>query len=122
MDNYRQGFADLAHGQQLEANNSEVLNALAWLKATCADAAYRDPKQAVRIATELCQRSSWKNGDFIDMLAAAYAEQTDFEQAVKQQERALQLTAGPSKKRERMQARLRLYQARQPYREAASRQ
>jgi tetratricopeptide (TPR) repeat protein len=97
---------------------------LAWLLATCPDAAVRDGKAAVELMTEL------KGNTPLDVLAAAYAEVGRFDDAVKTQEQAIERAkAGPAAKgfplefsarlAERLaeyEERLKLYKSKKPYR------
>jgi membrane associated rhomboid family serine protease len=63
--------------------NAETLNSLAWLLATCPDAAIRNGTRAVELAQRACKLDDWKNPALLDTLAAAYAEAGDFPQAEK---------------------------------------
>jgi len=56
----------------------------------------------------------------LDTLAAAYAEQADFEKAVETERRAMELRDAKSSGREGMQSRIRLYQEHKPFREMVS--
>jgi hypothetical protein len=62
---------------------------LAWIRATSADAKYRDGKEAVALAKKACDLTSWKDPEYINTLAAAHAEAGDFDQAVMYQRRVL---------------------------------
>ena len=62
--------------------------------------------------------TDWKDADYLDTLAAAYAEAGDFDAAVKWQEKALGLLAKDDEQnRKDFDARLTLYRAKKPYRE-----
>jgi hypothetical protein len=105
----------LAWARYVKANpgDASALNSLAWYLATSPDVASRDGRLAVALAQEACQRTAFQSGNYLDTLAAAYAEAGDFAAAVKWQEEALRLHAisgGPE--------RLRGYRERQPYRES----
>lgn len=74
-----------------------VLNGLASLRATCPDEKHRNGQQAVEYATKACELTAWKNGGWIDSLAAAYAEAGDFDKAVEWQQKGMDL-APPTRK------------------------
>ncbi len=99
------------------ANAAVPYNASAWLRATCPIERYRDGPKAVANATTACELSGWKDGEYVDTLAAAYAESHDFSNAAKWEQKAIELATKESDKEE-MQERLELYKAGKPYREA----
>lgn len=90
----------------------DVLNLLAWLRATCPDPAVRDGAEALRLIEPACRSSSYGDPRLLDTLAAAHAETGNFEEAVRYAQRAIDLVpATPARA-----ARLELYQAGRPYR------
>ncbi len=95
-----------------------VINAMAWLLATCRDDAFRDGVKAVRLAEKACQITNQKAPEFLDTLAAAYAEAGRFEDAVATQRRAIQVAmeAKLLEAAENFKQRLELYEAGKPYR------
>ena len=93
-------------------------NLLAWLKATCSEAAVRDGREAVVAATRACELTHWENGDWIDTLAAACAENHDFATAVRYEEQALRTGKFTPPAETEMCSRLALYRRSQPYHEA----
>lgn len=66
-----------------------AINALAWNLATDKDDTLRDGNEAVRIAEKACQKDNWKNSQYVDTLAAAYAEVERWDDAVKTQRLAI---------------------------------
>ena len=68
-----------------------ALNWRAGLRATCPDASFRDGKAAVADAKRACEMSKWKYADYIDTLAAAYAEAGDFDSAIHYEQQAIDL-------------------------------
>src|SRR5690606_38699285 len=75
----------------------QAYNDAAWLLATCPVESVRDPGKAVEHAQHACERSHYRNGDFLDTLAAAHAANGDFDAAVKAQQQALTLLPEPAR-------------------------
>ena len=63
----------------------------AWLLSSCPEKDLRDGKKAIGLAQQACEFSAWKSPSCAIILAAAYAEQEDFESAIVWQENALSL-------------------------------
>ena len=114
---YDQAVADLDKAIQLDPRNTDALNGRAWFQATCPVATYRNGTQAVASATQACELTEWKEPGMIDTLAAAYAEASDFASAQKWQAKAIALETDANEKAA-YGARLQLYQANQPFRDA----
>jgi tetratricopeptide (TPR) repeat protein len=70
---------------------TEVLNILAWVKATHEDIRFRNPAQAVRLAQQACKLTSNRDPVMLNTLAAAYAAVGNFNDAVRTAERALKI-------------------------------
>jgi Flp pilus assembly protein TadD len=102
---------------KMEPHNSKYLNNLAWLEAACPLADLRDGHRAIKLATEACELTQWKDPLMIDTLAAAYAETGQFDKAVQTQQKATDLAelARP-RDREGLRQRLKVYQEGKPYR------
>ncbi len=67
------------------------INTLAWLLAVSSDASVRDPEQALILAKQACKLSEYKHCNCVDTLAAAYAANGDFTNAISTGEKALEL-------------------------------
>jgi tetratricopeptide (TPR) repeat protein len=116
---YRHALLDFQTAVQMNMEKpARALNSLAWLRATCPEAEIRNGKEAVELALKACELSQWKDWGIIDTLAAAYAEEGDFEQAIKYQRQALEL-GGSSNGYENIKNHLALYEQHKPYREGA---
>ncbi len=109
-------LANLNEAIQVAPESRSALNARALFLATSPDDSVRNGIQAIADATKACEISEWKNAVFVNTLAAAYAEAGKFDEAVKQQERALALAVDSS--RPPIQSHLDLYKQRKPYRES----
>jgi tetratricopeptide (TPR) repeat protein len=98
-----------------------LANALAWTLATHPDAARRKGAEAVRWAEQACKATQNARAEYLDTLAAAYAEAGRFAEAVQAERAALQRATGvggAESMLEGFQARLALYEAGKPYHEA----
>jgi tetratricopeptide (TPR) repeat protein len=89
-------------------------SARAWLCATCPNPAFRNGKQAVEDAKAACKIDPWDNWDYIDTLAAAYAEAGDFENAVKFEKKAIRKIRDAADKKS-AETRLALYEQHHPF-------
>jgi tetratricopeptide (TPR) repeat protein len=90
-EEYGKAIADSDEALRLDPNGVDGLALSAWLRATCAEARYRDGKRAVELATKACELSNWKIAMYVGVLAAAYAETGDFDSAIKFGQKAVEL-------------------------------
>ena len=98
-----------------------LTNNTAWVLATSPEATQRDGDRAVRLMEILLEKADPPNGEWVDTLAAAYAEVGRFDEAVATQEEAIALLVGEQADAtliEGMRARLEDYREGLPYREA----
>jgi tetratricopeptide (TPR) repeat protein len=102
---------------RINPNYVEVQNNLAWILATCPDAAFRDGPRAVALARSSDRLSRGTLAPVLDTLAAAYAEAGQYPEAVATARRALAVAAGQESVADGLRARLRLYEAGIPYHE-----
>ena len=101
---------------RLKPNSAEVHHRLAWVLATSPDEAVRNGKRAVEYAKRAVELVSSEHSILFDALAAAHAESGQFAEAVKWQEKAVELATGNLK--DTLSARLKLYRQDQPYRDS----
>lgn len=64
-------------------DRADWLNDFAWLLASCPDAKFRDGAEAVRLATRACELTRYHQPLLIGTLAAAQAENGEFEKAIR---------------------------------------
>ena len=83
---------------EIEPDFVSALNNFAWLLSTCPDASLRDGARALELAKKADQLADGKNPIFIRTLAAAYAENGHFNEAIASAQRALQLALCPGKR------------------------
>jgi tetratricopeptide (TPR) repeat protein len=114
--NFENAIAD--YNKALEAGPAlhEAYNALAFVRATCPIAKFRDGKKAIELATTACELTGWNAAETIGTLAASHAESGEFDQAVKMQTRAIGLLTDAKDKAD-FHTRLELYRQKMPYRQ-----
>ncbi|HXD51111.1 MAG TPA: tetratricopeptide repeat protein, partial [Burkholderiales bacterium] len=121
-----EAVAPLRRVVELRPNWVEALDELAWILATTADPQVRDAGQAIMLAERAVRLTRAERAAPLDVLAAAYAENQQFDEAIETAEQAARLAAATGDKRlaSDINARLLAYQARREHREtpkAASR-
>jgi serine/threonine protein kinase/Flp pilus assembly protein TadD len=104
---------------RLDPKYAGAHNNLAWLLAVGPDGV-RDGERAVAHATRACELTGWQEPNFLDTLAAAYAEAGDFEKAVEYQKRALSVPDFEKEDGEGARDRLQRYARNKPYHQSAS--
>ena len=130
---YARGNAYLNVGLQAEAEadyekaykdlskDSGLLNNFAWVLATSPEEKLRDGKRAIKMATEACELTEYKQGHILSTLAAAYAETGDFDNAIKWSEKSAEVgKTEDADHAEDYKKELETYKAHKPYREVLS--
>jgi tetratricopeptide (TPR) repeat protein len=113
---YGQALADYQAAIRIDAQHALAHNSLAWLLATCPEAKICDGRRAVEMAKRAHELADGKRVDFLDTLAAAHAAAGEFDQARAWQDKAVELA--PESKKAAYVVRLKLYESRQPFRDA----
>jgi tetratricopeptide (TPR) repeat protein len=117
LGDFKRAQDDFVAAVRIGRRDADVLNNVAWFRATCPDASFRNGKEAVELASRACQLDKWKDADQIDTLAAAHAETGNFAEAERYQQKALSLLSADEALRPKFQARLKQYRAKQPVRQ-----
>jgi Flp pilus assembly protein TadD len=110
------GYQEALH---LRPDWPDALNRLARLRATFDDPRFRGGDEAVTLATRACRLTGGNRADFLDTLAAAYAEVGRFADAVAAAEAARTRAESQGRKdlAAQIQSRGQLYRDGRPYRE-----
>ena len=122
---YAMAIRDYGEVIRLEPKQSSSYRSYAWLLATCPDDTVRDGKAAIRLASKACEFTdardfSTLHGWTLEVLAAAYAEDGQFLEAVKCQNKALKEDPdyyNRERDSDDARKRLKLYEEKKPYRD-----
>lgn len=120
---YAGGLRCWRTGLALSPEDTYMVNNVAWILSTCPVDSVRDGAEAVRLAEAVRDATGGKSPAALHTLAAAYAEQGRFDDALATANRALELAtkAGSDVLIQRVKTALRSYSQGQPYREGPAR-
>ncbi|HEX7376478.1 MAG TPA: tetratricopeptide repeat protein [Pirellulales bacterium] len=113
VQDYRQAI-ELCASDIAPLASAKYINELAWLQATCPEKQIRDGQAALAGAKRACELAEYKEFNYLDTLAAAYAETGDFENAITWEYGAVDLASGQP--RVQLLQRAKLYEKHQPFR------
>lgn len=104
---------------KIDVSYGEAKNNLAWVLATHPDASMRNGKEAIRLTIEALQQGSGNATSMLDTLAAAYAENEQFDRAIKVAQKAIEIATanGQLESAKSIGSRLELYKTEQPFRD-----
>jgi tetratricopeptide (TPR) repeat protein len=112
---YCEAIADLRKGIALEDVNGYMPHLyLAETLACCPDSDLRNGSEAIDFAQRGCAKSQWSDGPMLTVLAAAYAESGEFDDAIHWQSEACKYSSVDFA--DEMQRRLELYHKAEPCR------
>ncbi len=116
----RAGIEQWEISLQIDPNDGNALNNLAWVLATYPADTIRDGKRAVELAEKAAVLPGGEAPIVLRTLAAGYAEAGDFSNAVSTAQHALDLATGQNNTSllATLRHEIELYQARTPYRES----
>lgn len=110
---YTKAKSDYENAIRIDAMHSHILNSLAWLLASCREQNIRDGEKAVKLATQSCELGDYGEWYLVGTLAAAHAETSNFDEAIKWAEKSLVMA--PEEERKNCENRIYLYRQHQPY-------
>ncbi len=105
---------------EIDPKDSGVLNNYSWLLSTCPDDRYRNAEKALEYGKLAAEETRYAAPHILSTLAAAYAENGDFESARAWSQKAVEL--GEKQKHESLDSlkkELESYQGNKPWREAS---
>jgi tetratricopeptide (TPR) repeat protein len=111
-EQYEQCLRDY-EGANLLKGDIESLICYANVLSSCPSAKVRNGKKALKTASDLCKITEFKNSEALDALATAYAENGQFDEAVKYEKKATSLNSRPL-----FAHKLELFEQGKPYRTA----
>ena len=85
--NFSNAISDMEEAIKLKPSDLTALNDFAWILATCSDKSYRNGLRAVEFAEKAVKVTRSRSPEILDTLAAAYAEAGRFDDAVRTQEK-----------------------------------
>jgi tetratricopeptide (TPR) repeat protein len=103
---YPKAIADLELAMKISPQTYEAVNDLAWLLATSDNDAVRNPKRALELAIQACGITGYEQWNTLDTLAAAHAENGQFDKA--KEWLATAIANAPAKEKPRLQSHLEL--------------
>ena len=125
-----EAIAECREALRLKPDLPQALSTVAWIFATDGDANLRNAGEAVQLAERLCAITRYRRAEYLDVLAAAYAEAGRFSDAIRVAQKAIELASaagqqelapnGHSGLAQQIQERLKLYEAGRPFHEEPS--
>jgi tetratricopeptide (TPR) repeat protein len=117
--NMRDAISHFQQALQFKPGDPSIQNNLAWLLATCQEAGLRNGNKAVELAQQANTLTGEKNPVIFHTLAAAFAETGRFGDAVRNDQKAIELAraAGRQDMVEQLTGELKRYEAGLPFRQ-----
>ena len=118
---HKQGQTEAAQDEYQEAwrldpHWAETATRSVWIFATHPEPLERNGPHALELALMICDATGNQKPEFLDALAAAYAEVGNFDDAVVTARQAIERSSQNAGLAAQIQARLRLYEGHQPFR------
>ncbi len=118
LQSYREAIQDYQMAIKLKPQDATGYRALAWTHATCIDPSFRDGRTAIELAKTACQHRP-QDAYCLLVLATAYAEAGDFQQAMESEQESQRLAIAKNIE-EFPPSKVEQFKGRQPYRDDPS--
>jgi tetratricopeptide (TPR) repeat protein len=117
LGKYEQAIQSWTRATELEPDNAEVLNNIAWVLATTGDISVQNGVKAVEFAERACKLTGYKEPVLLGTLVVAYAAAGRLDDAVTTAQRAVEIAKarGQDKLAGEIQKRMELYRTGQKY-------
>ena len=112
LGNFAAAVEEVDRYLAIRPDDMKAHNFQAYILATCRDDKIRNGKLAVEHARKACELIKYSDFAYLDTLAAAFAENGDFDEAVKWQTKALEIAFEPMKPS--LKAKIELYKSKSP--------
>jgi tetratricopeptide (TPR) repeat protein len=102
---------------KIDADDTHVLNNLAWVLATSPDDAVRNADRSIELGLRACEITKYEKPHILSTLAAGYAEKGDWETAKKWSGKAVELGVKDDEIDDQLKKELESYKQQKPWRE-----
>ena len=113
MGDLDKAVEDFKAALQIDPNNALATSQLAWMLATTPDLSIKDAAKAIELSEKLIELNSVDTWQDLEVVAAAYAANNEFEKAVQFQQRSID--QAPNEQIEQLTDSLKRYQSKQTY-------
>jgi hypothetical protein len=93
LKKYDKAVSDCQKAIEIMPDDLTVLKTYSRMLGTAKQDDLRNGSLAVKLAQKACELEKWNNPESLDILACAYAEKGDFENAIKYEQQAIELSA-----------------------------
>jgi tetratricopeptide (TPR) repeat protein len=108
---------DYEEALKIDAEDTGVLNNLAWVLATSPDDPVRNAARSVELGLKACELTKYQKPHILSTLAAGYAEKGDWETAKKWSAKAVELGVKDDDVDQQLKKELESYHEKKPWRE-----
>jgi tetratricopeptide (TPR) repeat protein len=117
VGNHADAVKDYDEALKIDAEDTGVLNNLAWVLATSPEDSVRNAERSIEMGTKACELTKYQKPHILSTLAAGYAEKGDWETAKKWSAKAVELGAKDEEVDQQLKKELESYKEKKPWRE-----